>query len=60
VGDARTFAEKPHRVAEVRLSFSWPSLPAARLSVAQRAATLCPIHATLEQTTHVVIEGKAA
>ena len=56
-----TFAEKPHRVASVTLSFAWKSLPPTRLEAAKRAATLCPIHATLSHgPTTVAIEGKIA
>jgi len=58
---ARTFAEKPHRVGEVRLSFTWKELPPNRLEAAKRAAALCPIHATLSHgPTPVVVEGKVA
>lgn len=42
-----SFAEKPHRVGEIRMDLAWPSLPAERVEVAKRAALLCPIHATL-------------
>jgi uncharacterized OsmC-like protein len=53
-----TFAEGPHRVDAVKLSFTWKSLPPNRLNAAKRAAALCPIHATL---THggaaVTVEG---
>ena len=56
---AWTFAEKPHRVGEVRLSFTWKELPPNRLEAAKRAAALCPIHATLSHgPTPVVVEGK--
>ena len=58
---AWTFAEKPHRVGEVRLSFAWKSLPATRVEAAKRAAALCPVHATLSHGhTEVVIEGRNA
>jgi uncharacterized OsmC-like protein len=57
-----TFAEEPHRVGAMTVSLEWPSLPAARTAVAQRVATLCPIHATLHQTPTVTIArtGEAA
>lgn len=54
-----TFAEKPHRVDAMRMSFTWKSLPATRLEAAKRAAKLCPVHATLSHGTEVTIEGKA-
>jgi uncharacterized OsmC-like protein len=54
-----TFAEQPHRVASVTLAFAWKSLPANRLEAAKRAATLCPVHATLSHgPTPVTVEGK--
>lgn len=52
-----TFADHPHRVATVALKFSWKSLPESRLEAAKRAAALCPIHATLQQTAQVSIDG---
>ena len=54
------FAEKPHRIGEVKLSFAWKSLPATRLEAAKRAAALCPIHATLHHSPTVSIEAKGA
>ena len=43
------------------LSFTWTSLPPNRLEAAKRAATLCPIHATLSHgPTPVSVEGKIA
>jgi uncharacterized OsmC-like protein len=50
-----TFAEKPHRVGEMALTFSWPSLPASRINAAKRAAELCTIHATLSHPPTVTI-----
>ena len=56
-----TFAEQPHRVGDMRLSFVWKSLPPNRLAAAQRAAALCPIHATMSHGgAKVVVEGRAA
>ena len=54
-----TFAEKPHRVETVQMKFAWKSLPASRLEAAKRAATLCPVHATLTHGAQVTIEGTA-
>lgn len=42
-----SFAEKPHRIGEMRMRLDWPSLPESRRAVALRAAELCPIHKTL-------------
>jgi uncharacterized OsmC-like protein len=55
-----TFAEKPHRVESIALDFTWPSLPASRLAAAQRAATLCTVHATLSHAPTIAIQGRAA
>jgi uncharacterized OsmC-like protein len=54
-----TFAEKPHRLDTMTLTFKWKSLPASRLEAAKRAAALCPVHTTLHQPTEVTIEGSA-
>ena len=42
------FADNPHRVSEMALSYDWPSLPAERRRIAQRVAELCPVHKTLQ------------
>jgi uncharacterized OsmC-like protein len=42
-----TFAEKPHRVGNMDLTFTWPSLPENRREAAKRASALCAVHATL-------------
>ena len=56
-----TFAEKPHRVDTVKLSFTWKSLPPNRLEAAKRAAALCPIHATLlHGHTDLTVAGAVA
>lgn len=41
------FADNPHRVSEMELSYDWPSLPEERRRIAQRVAELCPVHKTL-------------
>jgi putative redox protein len=51
-----TFAEDPQRVADVSLTFDWPSLPERRLAAAKRVAEMCTIHATLKQPPRVAIE----
>jgi uncharacterized OsmC-like protein len=55
-----TFAEKPHRVGEIELTFEWPGLPRDRLETARRVATLCPIHGTLHHSPVVSIGVRAA
>lgn len=49
------FAEDPHRVGRIALSFDWPSLPAKRINAAKRAAELCTVHATLMHSPQVTI-----
>ena len=54
-----SFAEKPHRVGTMELSYQWPSLPADRKAVAQRVAELCPLHKTLVQSPTMTIRAAA-
>lgn len=54
-----TFADDPHRVGSMDLTFDWPSLPAKRLQAAKRAAELCTVHATLHHPPTVTIDGIA-
>ena len=49
------FAEDPHRVGAMQLTFDWPSLPEKRILGARRAAELCTIHATLHHPPAVTI-----
>lgn len=42
-----TFAEDPHRVNSMNVTFEWPSLPAKRYAAARRVAEMCTVHATL-------------
>ncbi len=51
-----SFAEKPHRVGEMKLTFRWPSLPEGRREAAKRATTLCAIHATLSHSPTIAVE----
>lgn len=41
------FVEKPHRIGIISMTLDWPSLPETRRKAAERAASLCAIHATL-------------
>jgi uncharacterized OsmC-like protein len=50
-----SFADNPHRVSSMELSYQWPSLPAERRRVAQRVAELCPVHKTLMQSPSMTI-----
>src|SRR3712207_770928 len=53
------FAEEPHRVSEMALTFDWPSLPERRLAAARRVAEMCTVHATLKRPPQVSIEAAA-
>lgn len=50
-----SFAEDPHRIDAMDMGLEWPSLPPARRSVAERVATLCPIHGTLSHPPAITI-----
>ena len=52
---AWSFGEKPHRVTELKVNFSWPELPASRHAAARRVAELCTVHATLTHPPTVTI-----
>ena len=54
-----TFADDPHRVGSMELTYQWPSLPADRQKVAQRVAELCPVHKTFIQTPTMTIRHAA-
>jgi len=56
---AWSFADNPHRVGAMELSYEWPSLPGDRAKVAQRVAELCPIHKTLQQPPQMTIRAVA-
>jgi uncharacterized OsmC-like protein len=47
------FADQPHRVGSMQMQLAWPSLPENRRAAAQRAATLCAVHATLSHTVPI-------
>ena len=51
-----TFAEKPHRVGDINLTFDWPSLPETRRAAAKRASALCAVHATLSHSPTITVE----
>jgi putative redox protein len=50
-----TFAEDPHRVESMNLTFEWPSLPAKRYAAARRVAEMCTIHATLTHPPTITV-----
>ncbi|MFL5574526.1 MAG: OsmC family protein [Gemmatimonadaceae bacterium] len=54
-----SFAEGPHRVGAMRVTYSWPELPENRRAAAKRAAALCAVHATLTHSPTITIEQGA-
>ena len=55
-----SFAEKPHRVGDMKLTFDWPGLPKERVETAKRVAALCTVHATLQHSPTVAIDARSA
>ena len=49
------FADDPHRVSNIDLTFEWPSLPTKRLTAAKRVAEMCTVHATLMHPPRITI-----
>lgn len=50
-----SFADDPHRIGSIAMDIDWPSLPRGRVAVAERAATLCAIHATFAHPPQVSV-----
>ena len=48
--------DEPKRVSELRLTFSWPSLPDKKQEAAKRVARLCTIHETLLHPPTIITE----
>jgi len=48
--------DEPKRVAELHLTYAWPSLPPRKREAARRVAELCTIHATLHHPPLVTTE----
>jgi uncharacterized OsmC-like protein len=53
------FADDPHRVSDIDVTFNWPSLPADRIETAKRVAALCTVHATLTHPPRIDIVASA-
>jgi uncharacterized OsmC-like protein len=51
--------DEPKRVAEMHLTYEWPSLPAKKQAAAKRVAAMCTIHETLHHPPVVTTEPKA-
>ena len=50
------FADEPHRVSDLDVSFDWKSLPPNRIAAAKRVAELCTVHATLHHPPNISVE----
>ncbi len=50
------FAERPHRVGSLAVTIQWPELPEGRRAAAERAASLCAVHATLSHPPEIAVE----
>ena len=50
------FAEDPHRVGAIHMTYDWPGLPEQRRAAAKRVAETCAIHRTLHIPPHVTTE----
>ena len=55
-----SFAEKPHRVGDMKLAFEWRDLPKERIETAKRVAALCTVHATLQHPPTIAVEARSA
>jgi uncharacterized OsmC-like protein len=49
-----SYAEKPFRIDKIDMDIHWPALPESRLEAAQRAASMCTLHHTLEHPPKVI------
>jgi uncharacterized OsmC-like protein len=49
------FADDPHRVGDIDVTFDWPGLPANRHTAAKRVAEMCTVHATLMHSPRITI-----
>lgn len=54
-----SFAEKPHRVGDMKVTFEWADLPKERVETAKRVAALCTVHATLQHPPTISIDARA-
>ena len=51
-----SFAEQPHRVGSLSVAIAWPGLPEGRRAAAERAASLCAVHATLTHPPAIAVD----
>lgn len=52
--------DEPKRVAEMHLTYDWPSLPEKKQAAAKRVAAMCTIHETLHHPPVITTEPKSA
>lgn len=50
------FADDPHRVGAIRMTYTWPGLPAERAAAAKRVTALCGVHNTLTHSPSISVE----
>jgi uncharacterized OsmC-like protein len=48
------YSEDPTRIHHIDMDIHWPELPESRLKAAQRAASYCPLHQTLENPPKII------
>ena len=48
------YVDNPFRIGHIDMDIRWPGLPESRLKAAQRAASHCTLHHTLEHPPKVV------
>ena len=51
-----SYVEDPFRIGDINMEISWPGLPESRLKAAQRAASDCTLHHTLENSPSIVTQ----
>jgi uncharacterized OsmC-like protein len=47
------YAKDSSRITDIDMDIHWPGLPESRLKAAQRAASLCTLHQTLERPPEI-------
>ncbi|HJQ18808.1 MAG TPA: OsmC family protein [Gemmatimonadaceae bacterium] len=49
--------DEPHRVSELDVTYTWPSLPAKKREAAKRVAHMCTVHETLLTPPRITVEA---
>lgn len=50
------YAQEPLRISRILMHIQWPGLPPSRQKAAERAASQCTLHHTLEQPPEVITQ----